>query len=170
MEAGLFFVTKVWYFGYMLVLPAFFHPVLHVLMAFVVMHGLIGFTLSLVFQLAHIVAHTAFPTPEAQTGRMAHEWAVHEVQTTANFAPTNAFARWYLGGLNFQIEHHLFSSICHIHYPAISTIVRQTCDEFAIPYVCYPTVWAAIVGHYRLLKTLGSRSMSVPTLVGGTAL
>jgi len=79
------------------------------------------------------------------------------VQTTANFAPTNAFAHWYLGGLNFQIEHHLFSSICHIHYPAISTIVRQTCDEFAIPYVCYPTVWSAIVGHYRLLKTLGSR-------------
>ena len=101
---------------------------------------------------------------------MAHEWAVHQVQTTANFAPTNAFARWYLGGLNFQIEHHLFASICHIHYPAISTIVRQTCDEFAIPYVCYPTVWAAIVGHYRLLKTLGSRSMSLPVLVDGTVL
>jgi linoleoyl-CoA desaturase len=170
MEAGLFFATKLFYFGYMLVLPAFFHPVLHVLIAFVVMHGLIGFTLSLVFQLAHIVAHTTFPTPEAHTGRMAHEWAVHEVQTTANFAPTNAFAHWYLGGLNFQIEHHLFSSICHIHYPAISTIVRQTCDEFAIPYVCYPTVWAAIVDHYRLLKSLGSRSMSLPTLAGGTVL
>jgi linoleoyl-CoA desaturase len=72
--------------------------------------------------------------------------------------------------LNFQIEHHLFPSVCHIHYPAISTIVRQTCDEFAISYVCYPTVWSAIAGHYRLLKTLGSRSMSLPTLVGGTVL
>jgi len=169
-EAGVFFVTKLWYFGYMLVLPAFFHPVLHVLIAFVVMHGLFGFTLSLVFQLAHIVEHIAFPTPAAHTGRMAQEWAVHQVETTANFAPTNAFARWYLGGLNFQIEHHLFASICHIHYPAISTIVRQTCDEFAIPYVCYPTVWAAIVGHYRLLKTLRSRSMSLPTFVGGMVL
>ena len=155
-EAGAFFATKFLYFGYMLVLPAFLHPVLHVLIAFVVMHMVLGFTLSLVLQLAHIVEHTAFPTPEAHTGRMAHAWAVHEVQTTANFAPTNAFARWYLGGLNFQIEHHLFSSICHIHYPAISTIVRQTCDEFAIPYVCYPTVWAAIVSHYRWLKTLGA--------------
>jgi len=169
-ETCVFFGTKLLYFGYMLVLPAFFHPVLHVLMAFVVMHGLLGFTLSLVFQLAHTVEHTAFPIPEAHTGRMAHEWAVHQVETTANFAPTNACARWYLGGLNFQIEHHLFSSMCHIHYPAISTIVRQTCDEFALPYVCYPTVWAAIVGHYRLLKILGSRSMSPPTLVGGTVL
>ena len=96
-EAGVFFGTKFLYFGYMLVLPAFFHPVLHVLIAFVVMHVLLGCTLSLVFQLAHIVEHTAFPTPEAHTGRMAHEWAVHQVQTTANFAPTNAFARWYLG-------------------------------------------------------------------------
>jgi linoleoyl-CoA desaturase len=167
-EACLFVVTKLWYVGYMLVLPACFHPVLHVLIAFVVMHGLFGFTLSLVFQLAHTVEHTTFPIPEAHTGRMAHEWAVHEVETTANFAPTNAFARWYLGGLNFQIEHHLFASICHIHYPAISTIVRQTCDEFAIPYVCYPTVWAALVSHYRWLKTLGSRRMPPPTLIGGT--
>jgi linoleoyl-CoA desaturase len=167
-EACLFVVTKLWYVGYMLVLPACFHPVLHVLIAFVVMHGLFGFTLSLVFQLAHIVEHTTFPIPEAHTGRMAHTWAVHEVETTANFAPTNAFARWYLGGLNFQIEHHLFASICHIHYPAISTIVRQTCDEFAIPYVCYPTVWSAVVGHYRWLKTLGSRRMPPLTLIGGT--
>jgi linoleoyl-CoA desaturase len=78
---------------------------------------------------------------------MAHAWAVHEAETTANFAPTNALARWYLGGLNFQVEHHLFSHICHMHYPAISTIVRQTCDEFAIPYVCYPTVRSALAGH-----------------------
>ncbi len=159
-EACLFFVTKIFYLCYMLVLPAFFHPVLHVLIAFVAMHVLFGFTLSLVFQLAHIVEGTAFPTPEARTGMMAHEWAVHEVETTANFAPTNALARWYLGGLNFQVEHHLFSHICHMHYPAISTIVRQTCDEFAIPYVCYPTVRSAIAGHYRFLKTLGSKSSS----------
>jgi len=166
-ETGVFFMTKLVYVGYMLVLPACFHPVLQVLIAFVVMHVCFGFTLSLVFQLAHTVEHTAFPTPEVYTGRMAHEWAVHEVETTANFAPTNAFVRWYLGGVNFQIEHHLFASICHIHYPALSTIVRQTCDEFAISYVCYPTVWAAIGGHYRLLKTLGRRRISPPNLIGG---
>jgi linoleoyl-CoA desaturase len=161
-ETGLFVLTKLGYVGYMLVLPACFHPVLHVLIAFVVMHVCFGFTLSLVFQLAHTVEHTAFPTPEDPAGRMAHEWAVHEVETTANFAPTHAFTRWYLGGLNFQIEHHLFPSICHIHYPAISTLVRQTCEEFAIPYVCYPTVWAAMMSHYRLLKALGRRGIAPP--------
>jgi linoleoyl-CoA desaturase len=169
-EAGVFFVTKLWYAGSMLVLPTCFHPVLHVLIAFVVLHVVFGFTLSLVFQLAHTVEHTAFPMPEVHTGRMAHAWAVHTVETTANFAPTHVFARWYLGGLNCQIEHHLFASMCHIHYPTISTIVRQTCDEFAIPYVCYPTVWAAIVAHYRWLKALGSRRMSPPDLIGRTVL
>jgi len=154
-EAGVFVGTKLVYVGYMLVLPACFHPVLHVLLAFVAMHLLFGLTLSQVFQLAHTVESNAFPVPEAHTGRMAHEWAVHEVETTANFAPTNGCARWYLGGLNFQIEHHLFPAICHIHYPAMSTIVRQTCHEFAIPYVCYPTIRAALVGHYRWLQTLG---------------
>src|SRR5215831_15765267 len=166
-EAGVFFGTKLFYCGYMLVLPACFHPVLHVLLAFGVMHVFFGCTLSLVFQLAHIVERTAFPTPEAHPGRMAHEWAVHEVQTTANFAPTHAFAHWYLGGLNFQIEHHLFPSICHMHYPALSTIVRQTCEEFAIPYVCYPTVWAAMMSHYRLLKALGRWGIAPPPRGGG---
>ena len=124
-------------------------------------------TLSLVFQLAHTVEPNAFPVPEAHTGRMAHAWAVHEVETTANFAPTNGCARWYLGGLNFQIEHHLFPAICHVHYPALSTIVRQTCHDFAIPYVCYPTIRAALGGHYRWLKTLGRDSGPRPTPAAG---
>jgi linoleoyl-CoA desaturase len=157
LEAGLFVLAKLFYIGYMLVFPAFFQPLPHVLIAFVVMHILLGFTLSLVFQLAHTVEHNAFPTPEAHTGIMAREWAVHEVETTANFAPTNALASWCLGGLNFQIEHHLFPHICHIHYAAISAIVRKTCDEFALSYVSYPTVRAAVAVHYRFLKTLGSR-------------
>jgi linoleoyl-CoA desaturase len=88
---------------------------------------------------------------------MPHAWARHEVETTANFAPHNPWVAWYLGGLNFQIEHHLFTHICHRHYPAISTIVAETCREFAIPYVSYPTVRVALAGHYRFLKAMGRR-------------
>jgi linoleoyl-CoA desaturase len=88
---------------------------------------------------------------------MAQAWARHEVETTANFAPHNPWVTWYLGGLNFQIEHHLFASICHRHYPAISTIVVKTCHEFAIPYVSYPTVRIALMRHYRFLKMMGRR-------------
>jgi linoleoyl-CoA desaturase len=156
-DVGVFVVTKLCYFGYALILPCFFHPWLHVLLAFVAVHLLLGVTLSMAFQLAHTVERTSFPTPDAHTGMMPTGWAEHEVETTADFAPHNKVATWYLGGLNFQIEHHLFPKICHIHYPAISTMVAATCHEFALPYVCYPTVRSAIVGHYRFLKTMGRR-------------
>ena len=156
-DVSLFFLTKIFYFGYMLVLPSFFHPWLYVLIAFVGIHLIVGFTLAIVFQLAHTVEGNRFPKPDAHTGLIDNEWAIHEVETTANFAPNNNLATWYLGGLNFQIEHHLFSRMCHIHYPAISNIVKKTCREFAIPYICYPTVWSAIGAHYRFLKALGGR-------------
>jgi linoleoyl-CoA desaturase len=120
-------------------------------------HLLLGVTLSMVFQLAHTVERTSFPTPDVRTGMMPKEWAVHEVETTANFAPHNPWVTWYLGGLNFQIEHHLFARVCHIHYPAISAMVAETCHAFALPYTCYPTVWSAIAAHYRFLKTMGRR-------------
>jgi linoleoyl-CoA desaturase len=154
-DVAVFFLTKIFYFGYTLVLPSFFHPWRYVLIAFVGIHLILGFTLALVFQLAHTVEGNTFPQPDAHTGRMDNEWAVHEVETTANFAPTSKLATFYLGGLNFQIEHHLFSRMCHIHYPAISHMVERTCREFAISYICYPTVWSAIAAHYRFLKALG---------------
>ena len=156
-DIGVFVVTKLCYFGYALILPCFFHPWLHVLLAFVAVHLLLGVTLSMAFQLAHTVERTSFPTPDAHTGMMPTGWAEHEVETTVDFAPHNKVATWYLGGLNFQIEHHLFPKICHSHYPAISAMVAATCHEFALPYVCYPTVRSAIVGHYRFLKRMGRR-------------
>jgi len=157
----MFFLTKAFYFGYALVLPLLFHPIAQVLVAFVAVHLILGFTLSLVFQLAHTVEGNTFPKPDTRTGFIEKEWAVHEVETTANFAPNNKLATWYLGGLNFQIEHHLFSKVCHTHYPALSEIVERTCSEFAIPYTCYPTLRSAIVAHFRFLKKMGSRYMTV---------
>ena len=132
-EVCFFFLAKAFYFGYALILPLFLHPWLHVLMAFVGVHLILGFTLSMAFQLAHTVEPNSFPTPDADTGMMPQAWAMHEVETTANFDTQNLWAIWYLGGLNFQIEHHLFAHVCHRHYPAISTIVAATCREFALP-------------------------------------
>ncbi len=156
-----FVSAKLLYFGYALVLPLFFHPLLHVLIAFIFIHLVVGFTLSLVFQLAHTVEGTDFPKPDPAAGTMTSEWAIHEVETTANFAPNNRLATWYLGGLNFQIEHHLFSSICHVHYPAICAIVRRTCAEFQVAYTSYPTVRSAIAAHYRFLRELGRKAQPV---------
>ena len=161
-EAFLFFLMKAFYFGYTLALPLFFHPLLHVLIAFLAVHLVLGFTLSIVFQMAHTIEGTAFPQPDPGTALIQNEWAVHEVETTANFAPKNRLAAWCLGGLNFQIEPHLFPRVCHIHYPAISRIVKETCREFSISYVSYPTLRSTVAGHYRFLKGLGATRYPEP--------
>lgn len=156
-DTTLFFLTKLFYFGYMLILPMFFHPVLYVLAFFIFVHFVLGFTLAVTFQLAHVIEGNTFPKPNLAPPTIENEWAIHEVETTANFAPKNKLAYWLLGGLNFQIEHHLFPRICHIHYPEVSKIVRKACEEFGIKYVSYPTIRAAIAAHYRFLRTLGRR-------------
>ncbi len=156
-ESFLFFLTKVFYFFYMLVLPMFFHPFWHVVGLFLLVHVVLGATMATVFQLAHVVGDNTFPRPDPQTGEIDNEWAIHEVETTADFAPKSKLAAWYCGGLNFQIEHHLFPRVCHIHYPSISTIVERTCREFGISYVSYPTLGAAVVAHLRFLKKLGRK-------------
>ncbi len=157
-ESFLFFLTKIFYFGYMLVLPMFFLPALHVLAFFLLVHVVLGFTMATVFQLAHIVEDNAFPHPDQDTGEIDNEWAIHQVETTANFAPKSRLAAWYCGGLNFQIEHHLFPKICHIHYPAISEIVERTCREFRVAYISYPTLRQAVAAHYRFLRKLGRKT------------
>lgn len=156
-EATMFFLTKLFYVGYMLVLPMFFHPVLHVLLTFLGIHIVLGLTLAVVFQLAHIVEGNEFPTPLPETLDMENEWAIHEVETTANFAPKSKFAAWYMGGLNFQIEHHLFAKVCHLHYPEISKIVAQTCEDFQVSYVSYPSFLSALAAHVHFLKRLGRK-------------
>lgn len=159
-ESLLFFLTKIFYFGYMLVLPMFFLPVLHVLAFFLIVHMVLGFTMAIVFQLAHVAEDNAFPRPHPDTGEIENEWAIHQVETTANFAAKSRLAAWYCGGLNFQIEHHLFPRICHIHYPAISKIVERTCHEFGVTYISHPTFRDAVAAHLRFLKKLGRKDAS----------
>ena len=89
-----------------------------------------GFVISIVFQLAHTVEHTEFPMPNEATNKIENEWAIHQVATTANFSTGNKLISWLVGGLNFQIEHHLFPKISHIHYPAISKIIKAHLQRF----------------------------------------
>ncbi len=151
-----FLLTKALYVAYALVLPAFYHPLWMVLLAFVGVHLLFGLTLSVVFQLAHTVEGAAFPQPDA-TGKMPDEWAVHQLKTTANFACNNPLVTFYMGGLNFQVEHHLFRKTSHVHYPALSRIVAATCREHGVPYTTFRSVPAALRAHFRFLKEMGRR-------------
>lgn len=116
-----------------------------------------GFVLSIVFQLAHTVEHTHFPAADPVTGKMEDEWAVHQLKTTANFATKSKLISWWVGGLNFQIEHHLFPKISHVHYPAISKIIKKACADFNIPYIEYPKMRTAVASHVSYLRHLSHR-------------
>ena len=110
--------------------------------------------MSTVFQMAHVVEGADQPLPNPE-GNIENEWAIHQLLTTANFARNNRLLSWYIGGLNFQIEHHLFPNICHIHYPHISPIVEKTVGEFGLTYNLKQSFTQALVSHLRMLKELG---------------
>ena len=128
------------------------------LIGFIVFTLVAGFVLSIVFQLAHTVEHTSFPVPDAATGKLDDEWAVHQLKTTANFATDNKVVSWLVGGLNFQIEHHLFPKISHVHYPAISKIIRKACEDYGISYIEYPKVRYAVASHVAFLRQMGRQN------------
>jgi linoleoyl-CoA desaturase len=115
-----------------------------------------GFLLSVVFQVAHCVDEVAFPAPPSRTDRIDRAWAIHQVETTADFARNNSVATWLVGGLNFQIEHHLFPRISHVHYPALATVVEQTCREFGVRYTAFSSFRTGLVSHFRLLRRMGT--------------
>lgn len=121
---------------------------------FLLMHFIAGLVLTVIFQLAHTVENTSHPLPNTE-GTIENNWAIHQLNTTVNFSRKSKFLTWYLGGLNFQVEHHLFPNICHIHYPEIAPIVKQTAEEFGIPYLENESFLGAINSHIRMLKTYG---------------
>lgn len=154
-EHIIFWLTKVLYVAFYIAIPIYFVGVLPWLCGFFAMHFVKGFTLAMVFQLAHVVEDTHFVDATVEAQKINEEWAVHQVRTTANFATHNKIINWFVGGLNFQIEHHLFPRVSHVHYPAISRLIEESCNEFGIRYVNYPTIQAAIASHFRFMKYLG---------------
>ena len=150
------FASKLVYYGWSIVIPLLVLdiPWWQFAIGYLVMHLTAGFILGVVFQLAHVVEGPDYPVPDA-AGRMEDAWLVHEMETTANFARSSRLVSWYVGGLNFQIEHHLFPKVCSVHYPAISTIVKDTATKYGVPYYDQPTVMAAVRSHLRMLRKLG---------------
>lgn len=146
---------KVVFFALALGIPMWLHPWWAVLAVYAAASFVQGVVLSVVFQLAHCVEAVEFPMPQPDSGRMDTGWAMHQVQTTADFAQRNRLLTWFAGGLNFQIEHHLFPQVCHVHYSALAPLVRQTCHEFGVRYTTQPSLRAAIASHYRWLRQMG---------------
>jgi len=148
-----FWITKLLYVLVYMAIPIYFVGWLPWLVGFFIITFVCGVGISVIFQLAHVVAGTQFFSTDDEGNR--YDWAVHQVMSTANFATRSRFLYWLLGGLNFQVEHHLFPRISHIHYPAISRFVKQTCHEFGIAYNEYKSIWSAFVSHIKHLYALG---------------
>lgn len=158
----IFWATKILYLFFYGALPIMIWGFLPWLAGFFMLHAFMGLTLSIVFQLAHVVENTEFETIALdETKHIETAWAEHQIKTTSNFAMDNKVISWFVGGLNFQIEHHLFPKISHVHYPAISKIVEQKCKEFNLPYNYFPTMFGAFASHFRVMKWLGKKPATV---------
>ena len=149
---------KIFYFGLVIALPiAMGLPVLHVVLGFFLMHFIAGLSLSVIFQLAHVMGELHFPSAVTDE-KMENSWAEHQLKATANFSPKSFMVNWFVGGLNHQIEHHLFPHISHVHYQKIAPLVRKTAEEFGLPYLVQPTMAHAVIEHGRMLRELGSKA------------
>ncbi|HEY9048088.1 MAG TPA: acyl-CoA desaturase [Ohtaekwangia sp.] len=159
--------TKVIYLAYMLVLPMIVLPIngWQWFAGFFLMHYIAGFILAVIFQPAHVIEGTEYPLPNDE-GKIENSWAIHQLHTTTNFANNNKILSWYVGGLNYQVEHHLFPNVCHVHYRNISVIVKKTAEEFNLPYKSEPTFIGALIGHAKLLRELGKnpQTLAAPSL------
>ena len=156
-----FWLSKILYAVFYIVVPILCVGWLPWLIGYLTMGLVTGIFISFVFQLAHAVEGPEFDVVGIDDKLIETEWAVHQIKTTANFAPGSKTVSWLVGGLNFQVEHHLFPRISHIHYPALSKIVRDHCNRFQLPYHSFPTVMQAVSSHVRTMKHLGQRNVAI---------
>ncbi len=154
--------TKAVYFTYILVIPMLVLPITigQLLIGFLVMHYISGFILAIIFQPAHVVEGTEYPAPD-MNGNLENNWAIHQLHTTTNFGHKQKLFSWYVGGLNYQVEHHLFPTICHVHYRDLAKIVEETTKEFGLPYKSKETFLDAVVAHAKQLKLLSEKPKPV---------
>jgi linoleoyl-CoA desaturase len=161
-EHIIFWLSKVLYVVFYIALPVHFAGWQAWAVGFSCMHIIMGLTLAIVFQLAHVVEDVEFVfAPGIEPQKIEEEWAIHQVRTTANFAPRNKLVSWFVGGLNYQIEHHLFPKVSHVHYPAIAPIVKKVCTQHQVHYNEFKTMIDAVISHFHMLRQLGKKPSTI---------
>ena len=149
-------LSKIVYYIIFLVIPLVTLPIswYWIVLFFLTMHFVSGLLLGTVFQTAHVVTTSAYPLPD-ENGNIDNNWAIHQLQTTSDYSPKSRIFSWLIGGLNYQVEHHLFPNISHVHYRKISQLVKSTAKKYDLPYHVQTNFFCAIVNHIRMLKILG---------------
>jgi len=156
-EHFVFWISKVFHIGLFIVLPGILIGWGKTFLGYGVASLVVGFTLAIVFQLAHVVEDVDFVAPAVNADNLVveNDWAVHQMNTTANFGTRSKVLSWLLGGLNFQVEHHLFPRISHVHYPDLNKILMKTCEEFNVKYREFPSMLSAVKSHVVHLRHVG---------------
>lgn len=149
-------ISKILYFGAFIIVPMIILPFAWywIILFFITMHFVSGFLLTIIFQTAHVVPSSEYPIPD-KNGSMENSWAIHQLKTTSNFSPNNLVLAWFIGGLNHQVEYHLFPNISHVHYRKISEFVKDTAQKYNLPYMVQPGFFKALWEHAKMLKKLG---------------
>lgn len=154
-EHFIFWISKALYFSIFLIIPMSKIGFWNTIIGYFIVSFVCGIILGVIFQLAHITDETEFPIPSEDSNKIEQNWVLHQIATTINFAKKNKFIFWFTGGLNFQVVHHLFPKISHIHYPAINELIRETCNKYQIKYTEYRSFWNALSSHISYLKRMG---------------
>jgi len=154
-EMVLFIGGKAVFLSFAIVIPLLFHPFWMVALFYVIVSFVLGIALSVVFQVVHVVEEAEFPLPRTDTGHIEKAWAIHQVETAVDYARKSRIVAWLVGGLNFQIEHHLFPRICHVNYPLISNLVEMICKEHGVRYVEHKSFADGVASHFRWLRRMG---------------
>lgn len=162
-EHFIFWLSKAGYVTIFILIPVLQLGLLKVVVGYTIVSLVCGFTLSIIFQMAHVVEDSSFPEfkkDEKDAKQIESDWIVHQLNSTSNFATGNKYLSWFAGGLNFQVEHHLFPRISHVHYPKINKIVKDVCSDFNIRYIEFPSFLSALKSHVKYLKLVGSDKFS----------
>jgi linoleoyl-CoA desaturase len=152
----IFWISKFFYCSIFIVLPIIMVGLIPTIIGYLVAALVCGLFISIIFQLAHLVEATSFPKPNCDSNRIEQEWALHQLSTTTDFGTKNKVLSWLVGGLNFQVEHHLFPKVSHVYYSYIRKLVKETCEEHQVTYNEYPSFFMAFKSHFAYLKRLGS--------------
>jgi len=157
-ELATFIMGKFVFFSFTLVIPSFLHPIWQVLLVYLLVSAIISLIFIVITQLAHMGSEVEHLDV---TKVIPNEWAVHQLQTTADFAQDNKVLTWYVGGLNYQVEHHLFTDVSHVHYPALAKIIKEVSEEFGVRYTVHKSFIDALRSHYRFLRDMGRQGLRV---------
>ena len=162
-EYVILIISKLWYFGALLILPLIIlsAPAWLIILAFINMHLLPSLTFALIFQVTHVYEGTHYPLPD-DNGDIDNNYALHVLETTADFSRKKKLATWFMGGINIHVIHHIFPKVCHVHYAPLTEIVKETAEEFGIEYQENPSFWVAFKKHMWMLKHLSKPNATVP--------